>query len=469
MTLSLALRNLFRNPRRSLTTLLAMVLGLMAVLLLGGFIRDITYQLQSDYVRRTGHLQVQRNGYFLYGSGNPSAYGIPRYERVLSRLQHDAVLAPMLVVATPILQFGGIAGNFAAGISRTVYVSGVIGEDQSLMAEWNEHQRRMLRPHMTLAGSAPDAAVIGIGVGRVLGLCAALAIPDCRSVAEPAASAGGSSLPGDIASLAESTRTAPTPGSDSQTRIEILATNAHGAPNVVTAEVLKAEFQGIKELDDVYVGLHLAHAQRLVFGREAPQVTAIALQLKHTEDMPAARARIAAVFAENGERDLEVIDYETLSPFYGQTLSMFGVIFGFVSVLIGAVVLFTISNTMSMTCRRADGRNRNSARTRHPSSRHSLDVPRRGNRPGHGGMPPGHGQLHCCRLGGQQPWSDVDAPGENRAGAAGGAHRRRVLDDLRERGGARRRRFALGHAPRDARLANEHRRRPQARLDTRFR
>ena len=349
MTLSLALRNLFRNPRRSLTTLLAMVLGLMAVLLLGGFIRDITYQLQSDYVRRTGHLQVQRKDYFLYGSGNPSAYGIPRYERVLSRLQHDAVLAPMLVVATPILQFGGIAGNFAAGISRTVYVSGVIGEDQSLMAEWNEHQRRMLRPHMTLAGSAPDAAVIGIGVGRVLGLCAALAIPDCRSVAEPAASAGGSSLPGDIASLAESTRTAPTPGSDSQTRIEILATNAHGAPNVVTAEVLKAEFQGIKELDDVYVGLHLAHAQRLVFGREAPQVTAIALQLKHTEDMPAARARIAAVFAENGERDLEVIDYETLSPFYGQTLSMFGVIFGFVSVLIGAVVLFTISNTMSMT------------------------------------------------------------------------------------------------------------------------
>jgi len=349
MTLSLALRNLFRNPRRSLTTLLAMVLGLMAVLLLGGFIRDITYQLQSDYVRRTGHLQVQRSGYFLYGSGNPSAYGIPRYERVLSRLQHDAVLAPMLVVATPILQFGGIAGNFAAGISRTVYVSGVIGEDQSLMAEWNEHQRRMLRPHMTLAGSAPDAAVIGIGVGRVLGLCAALAIPDCRSVAEPAASAGGSPLPGDIASLAESTRTAPTPGSDSQTRIEILATNAHGAPNVVTAEVLKAEFQGIKELDDVYVGLHLAHAQRLVFGREAPQVTAIALQLKHTEDMPAARAQIAAVFAENGEHDLEVIDYETLSPFYGQTLSMFGVIFGFVSVLIGAVVLFTISNTMSMT------------------------------------------------------------------------------------------------------------------------
>ncbi len=58
-----------------------MVLGLVAILLFGGFIRDITYQLQSDYVQRTGHLQIQRKGYFLYGSGNPALYGIPAYEK----------------------------------------------------------------------------------------------------------------------------------------------------------------------------------------------------------------------------------------------------------------------------------------------------------------------------------------------------------------------------------------------------
>jgi putative ABC transport system permease protein len=43
-----------------------------------------------------------------------------------------------------------------------------------------------------------------------------------------------------------------------------------------------------------------------------------------------------------------VIDYETLNPFYGQTLGMFAAIFGFISVLIGAIVLFTVTNTMSM-------------------------------------------------------------------------------------------------------------------------
>ena len=49
-------------------------------------------------------------------------------------------------------------------------------------------------------------------------------------------------------------------------RIEILATNAHGAPNVAAVNVLRAEFQGIKELDEVYVALHLAQAQKLIFG-----------------------------------------------------------------------------------------------------------------------------------------------------------------------------------------------------------
>jgi putative ABC transport system permease protein len=45
---------------------------------------------------------------------------------------------------------------------------------------------------------------------------------------------------------------------------------------------------------------------------------------------------------------LGVIDYETLNPYYGQTMGMFAVMFGFISVLIGAIVLFTVTNTMSM-------------------------------------------------------------------------------------------------------------------------
>jgi len=37
-----------------------------------------------------------------------------------------------------------------------------------------------------------------------------------------------------------------------------------------------------------------------------------------------------------------------LNPYYGQALSMFAAMFGFIAVLIGAIVLFTVTNTMSM-------------------------------------------------------------------------------------------------------------------------
>lgn len=348
-TLSLAWRNLLRNRRRSLMTLIAMVLGMTAVLLFGGYIRDIKYGLQSDFVRITGHLQIQHKDYFRLGSGNPAAYGVARYERIISTIKQDPVLAPMFAVVTPTLQFGAIAGNFAASVSRTVYVNGIMVEDQSRMRDWNDYEQRILSRRMSLVGTTPDTAVIGTGVARVLQLCAPLDVPDCASEAAKS-EAHGAAMPADIATLSnpDNTRVALAPGQQ-RPRIEILAANARGAPNVAAVNVLRAEFQGIKELDDSYVGLHLAQAQKLVFGSAPPQVTAIALQLRHTSQIPAAQGRLAEILGTTlKDEPLGVVDYETLNPFYGQTLGMFDAIFGFIAVLIGAIVLFTVTNTMSM-------------------------------------------------------------------------------------------------------------------------
>jgi putative ABC transport system permease protein len=348
-TVSLAWRNLLRNRRRSLMTLVAMVLGLTTILLFGGFIRDITYGMQSDFVKRTGHLQIQHKDYFRVGSGNPSAYGMVRYREIAELIKTDKVLAPMLTVVTPTLQFSGIAGNFSAGVSRTVFISGVVVDDQRRMREWNDYQQRNLAQYKSLVGTDEDTAVIGTGVARVLQLCAALDVPDCpRHAAMPAAS--GEALPADIADLADATAAPTTSSSKSgPPRIEILAANAKGAPNVAAVKVLHAEFQGVKELDDVYVGLHLAQAQKLVFGAAPPQATALQLQLVHTAQIPAARERLEELMKTTlKDEPLGVIDYETLNPFYGQTLSMFAAIFGFIAVLIGAIVLFTVANTMSM-------------------------------------------------------------------------------------------------------------------------
>lgn len=329
-------------------TLVAMVLGLMAILLFGGYIKDIKYAIQTDCVKRTGHLQIQHKDYFRFGSGNPAAYGISGYQRVIDAVKQDPQLAPLLVVVTPTLQYGGIAGNFAASVSRTVLVSGMVMEDQNHMRAWNDYHRRILTPHLSLSGTAPDSAIIGTGVARVLQLCATLNVPDCAPETVKK-EAEGAALADDIAALASSNAPVASSGAQGQARIEILATNARGAPNVSAVNVLRAEFQGVKELDDMYVGLHLSQAQRLIFGAGEPQVTAIALQLKHTADMPEARARLEELLhTAFKDEPLGVIDFETLNPFYGQTLEMFAAIFSFISVLIGAIVLFTVTNTMSM-------------------------------------------------------------------------------------------------------------------------
>lgn len=349
--IAMAVRNLLRNRRRSLMTLIAMVLGLVAVLLFGGYIKNIAYGLQTGYVQLTGHLQIQHKGYFLYGTGNPAAFGIADYETVIATVKRDPVLAPMLVIATPTLHFGGIGGNFAASVSRTIYVSGAIVEDQDRMRDWNDYGLRPVTKNMALSGTAPDSAVIGIGVARVLRLCGALNVPDCENDDErPVMPSGSGALPDDIASLAQSAKAgAGQPSGNAPTRIEILAASPRGAPNVASVNVIRAEYQGIREVDDVYVGLHLAQSQQLIFGKGEPRVTAIPLQLKHTAQMPQARARLEELFSTTLKNNpLEVLDYETLNPFYGQTISMFNAIFGFMSVLIGTVVLFTIGNTMSM-------------------------------------------------------------------------------------------------------------------------
>lgn len=329
-------------------TLTAMALGLITVLLFGGYVKDVRYGLQTDFVQLSGHLQVQHKDYHLLGSGNPAAYGIERYQRIVDLVKADPVLGPMVVVVTPTLQFGGIAGHAAAGVSRTVYVDGVVVEDQNRMREWNDYAFPTLTHRLSLSGTAADSVVIGTGVARVLQLCSQLKVPDCPTQAPQAQAAASDALPDDIAALAQPSGANPT-AAQRHPRIEILAATARGAPNVAAVNVLSAEYQGIKELDDVYVGMHLAQAQKLVYGAAPPRVTAIALQLAHTAQMPQAQARLDELLRTTlKDEPLHVLDFETLNPFYGQAISMFAAMFGFIAVLIGAIVLFTVSNTMGM-------------------------------------------------------------------------------------------------------------------------
>lgn len=346
-SLSLALRNLLRNRRRSLTTLLAMIIGLVTILLFGGYSRNVIFAMQTGYVQLHGHLQIQRQDFFLMGSGNPAAYGIANYQPIIEIIKQDPVLAPMITVVTPKLSLGGIAGNFAAGVSRNVFASGVIVEEQNQMRLWDDYGSASYTPMIALANTASDAVVIGTGVARMLQLCTPLKLDDCRKTDIDVQEAASTDIDTELTALSDLEQS--TTINKGKTTIEMLAANLHGAPNVTSLDVVKAENWGLKEFDDSYMVMHLGQAQRLLFGRDAPQVTAIQIQLKHTAQIELAQARLNTLLASTFKaQPLEVLRYETLAPIYGQTIQFFDSVFGFIATLIGVIVLFTVGNTMSM-------------------------------------------------------------------------------------------------------------------------
>lgn len=348
-TFSLALRNLLRNRRRSLTTLLAMVVGLTAILLFGGYRSNITYGIESGVIQGSGHMQIQRHNYYLEGGDNPTAYGIADYQRIIDVVKQDPVLAPMLNMVTPTLQLGGLAGNFAAGVSRSVLAVGVIPGQRSQMEKWNDYGMISNIKPLLLNGTSEDSVVIGEGVARKLKLCKALQISNCVQTEMPV-STEGTAAPSDIAALSDLEQ--ENSAQEQGTRIEMLAATSHGAPNVASLSVVAARNMGIKALDDVYMAMHLSQAQKLIYGSSAdssaPQVTAIQVQLHHTNQMPAAKARLQELVATQFKNQpLDILDFDTLNPMYGQTVQFMNSMFGFIATLIAVIVLFTIGNTMS--------------------------------------------------------------------------------------------------------------------------
>jgi putative ABC transport system permease protein len=354
-TFSIALRNLVRNARRSLATLLGISIGAVAVLLFGGYRANIDYSMQTAYVRLGGHLQIQHKDYFLYGSGNPTAYGVLHYRRIIDGILQDPTLAPMVDVVTPTLQFGGIAGNYAADVSRTVIGNGIVADDQARLRVWNQYDLRSDIPPFRLSKSAGNAAIVGVGLARGLQLCDALVISDCPRP-EQSRVASQTSMPSDLEALSmQEAKLASGSGksasaSDMPGKIDLLASNPRGAPNVVALNVIGAESQGFKEFDEVSVVMHLHQAQRLVFGAAEPKATSIVVQLRDTRLTPQAQSLISERLAAwSGQQPLVVRDFRFLNPFYVQSINMFGTIFGFMFLLIGGIVMFTVSNTMNTT------------------------------------------------------------------------------------------------------------------------
>ncbi len=345
LDIQIAWRNLLRNPRRSAITLAALVVGVCALLLFSGFTTAVMATLETGIVTSTGHIHVQRQGFARFGFGNPAQYSIDNTGEVVAALRADPEVARHLRVVTPLLLFNGLAGREGSGASRMVGGEGVEVQGQRALRTWDGHGlTAAVGNHFAMPAAPADAAVLGLGLARMLMLCDALPIGDCAP--EPTRPRQGPALPGDLQALAQDEQ-AQAPPRAASGRIEVLTATASGAPNVVSATAAAAQNQGLSALDSSYLALHLDNARRLVFGRSAgEQATMLVIQLHQTAAMPAAKAAIQRVLEARGW-PLVAVDFPLFFGEYRQIELMFRTIFGFVAVLMAAIVLFTVANTMS--------------------------------------------------------------------------------------------------------------------------
>ena len=343
---SIAFRNLFRNFRRSAITILSVATGGIAVLMFGGFVSNIFHSLETGLVMGSGQLQVFKQGYFHFGAGDPASYGIPNYQEVISTIMADPELGPMITVATPQLALFGVAGNFKESVSRTFLGIGMVPSEREKMLHWDPYNMHLPTRSYGMSDDQMDRGIVGEGLARVLHLCGPLKVATCP--VPPTQAENSNAVENDIQALAadEAIAAAKTQD-DGHPKIDLLAATSQGAPNIVTLSVIKAQNQGFKEMDEIYVGLPLGLAQKLIYGRNPGQATSVVVQLTHTRLLEQAVARLNQIFQEKGW-GLEVRTFHELTPFYDQATGMFSSIFAFLAVLMATIVLFSVINTMSM-------------------------------------------------------------------------------------------------------------------------
>ena len=87
--MKIALRNIFRNRRRSAITLAVIVFGAVGLILFGGY-KAVTFRgLRESTIRRIGHLQVFKAGSAKAESAKPLEYGLENAAALRKEIERD--------------------------------------------------------------------------------------------------------------------------------------------------------------------------------------------------------------------------------------------------------------------------------------------------------------------------------------------------------------------------------------------
>jgi putative ABC transport system permease protein len=296
-----ALRNLRRNPRRTLLSLAIVAAGTIGLVLTAGFVRFSFDGLREAMIHGgLGHFEVA-SAEEVAARGEaaldrPAATGIADWEAVRARIE----TLPHVVAAGANVHLMGMAQKPGGASVSFVGVGVEPDRERSMRFETR------LRAGEPLAEASPaegeETALLAQGLAAALGVA-----------------------PGEAVTL--------------------LATSADGMLNALDVRVVGIVTTGVAELDTRYLKLHVASAQRLL-GTDRVSDLVVGLDDTEATDVAALAARRALAEVDPS---LTVVPWTKRAAFYGQVRNLYAGIFWFLGTIVFVLVVLATSNTLVMT------------------------------------------------------------------------------------------------------------------------
>lgn len=297
---SLALRNLLRNARRSITTIAAVALGYAAINILAGFTAYMFASIEDAHIYEqiNGHVQIWKEGARGYGGSEPGEYLIPAED------------------------FAAIKA-FAAADPRVILSAGLL----------------------EVKGNVDHEGIPGFFIGQAM-------VPEERDAIHERStalrSADGSTYEGRPLTketpfgIAITTGMAENMGLEIDSDVILMAPSISGQMNAIDAQILQIADVASEALDNRYVFMPLSLGQSL-YDTEAVSCVRFLLQDGATTD-----AVVASLRERFPESEWDVIPWYDVSKLYLRTKRMFDIIFGLVFAIIATIVTMSVLNTIGM-------------------------------------------------------------------------------------------------------------------------
>jgi putative ABC transport system permease protein len=317
--IKIALRNLIKNRRRSLFTILAIALGFSSVSLFGGFASYLYHGNREMAVLGTcnGHLLIFKKGFLQKGQLNPGKYLIMPQE--LEIIRSVCKKLPQVVLTAPHLMISGLLSN---GRVSTIFIGqGITPSDVDVFMDRTLQEMREFEGKNLVDGQ-PHGAGFSNGLARLLDLKV---------------------------------------GSD----VVAFTNTVDGQMNALDLEVFQLFDTPSEALNDKMMRVPLKFAQNLY---DTEGVDRVAVLLDTHENTELVRSEIQRLLSEQ-ESQFEIMTWEEMSQWYKTVKEMFDVIFAFLFIIVFIIVVTSVINTMSMAV---------IERTREIGTLRALGLKRRG-------------------------------------------------------------------------------------------